>query len=70
LPSERIEIKGTALCGPAFPLKKVEHPMDRDRVPVIVFAALFAVIGVIAASSVLITERNDGVQQTTVPRPR
>jgi hypothetical protein len=39
--------------------------MDHERVPVMIFAALFAVIGVIAASTVLMTERSDGFQQTT-----
>jgi hypothetical protein len=39
------------------------------RVPILVFAALVAVIGVLAASSVYVKERNDATMKTEGIQP-
>ena len=41
-----------------------------DRVPLFVFAAVVAVIGVLAASSVYVTERNDATMRAIGPMDR
>jgi hypothetical protein len=43
--------------------------MDRDRVPLIVYAAVLAVIGVLAASSVYVTEKNDATMKSAGIQP-
>jgi hypothetical protein len=40
-----------------------------NRVPLIVFAAVFAVIGVLAASSVYVTEKNDATMRAVGIQP-
>jgi hypothetical protein len=40
-----------------------------DRVPLFVFATVVAVIGVLAASSVYVTERNDASMKAVGIRP-
>jgi hypothetical protein len=40
-----------------------------DRVPLFLFAAVVAVIGVLAASSVYVTERNDGTMKAVGIQP-
>jgi hypothetical protein len=40
-----------------------------DRVPLLTFAAVLAVIGVIAASSVYVTERNQATMKATGIEP-
>jgi hypothetical protein len=40
-----------------------------DRVPLFVFAAVFAAIGVLAVSSVYVTEKNDATMQAVGIQP-
>jgi len=60
------EIGGTAQMSAALP-KDMERPMD--RVPLFVFAAVVAVMGVLAASSVYVTEKNDATMKAVGIQP-
>ena len=66
-PKSQEETRGTGPVSTAFPYKIWEPPMDRG--PVFVFAAVVAVIGVLAASSVYVTERNDATMKSVGIQP-
>jgi hypothetical protein len=62
--------RGTGrVCG-AFPSQKEKGwSVPMDRVPIILYVAVFAVIGVLAVSSVYVTEKDDATMKAVGLQP-